>query len=78
MVWEVCWADDNLDGYLNFYSCSSDGRVTNWTIMESNMLATDVVLLPFQSSLKTEVRLSDLLLSSPAFLVPAGTAANSC
>ena len=56
LVWSVVWADDNLDGYLNFYSCSSDGRVTNWTIMESNMLATHVVLLPFQSSLKTEVR----------------------
>ena len=62
MVWEVCWAEDNLDGYLNFYSCSSDGRVTNWTIMESNMVATDVVLLPFQSSLKTEVRPSELFL----------------
>ena len=55
VVWYVVWADDNLDGYLNFYSCSSDGRVTNWTIMESCMLPTHVILLPFQSSLKTEV-----------------------
>ena len=56
VVWQVKWVKDNLDGYLNFFSISGDGRVTNWTIMESNMLATHVVLLPFQSSLKTEVR----------------------
>ena len=27
---QVKWSKDNLDGYLNFYSVSGDGRVTNW------------------------------------------------
>ena len=27
-VWQIKWAKDNLDGYLNFYSISGDGRVT--------------------------------------------------
>ena len=27
IVWQVKWAKDNLDGYLNFYSVSGDGRV---------------------------------------------------
>jgi hypothetical protein len=25
VVWQVRWAKDNLDGYLNFYSVSGDG-----------------------------------------------------
>ena len=32
---QVKWAPDNLDGYLNFYSVSGDGRVTNWTIVKT-------------------------------------------
>jgi dynein intermediate chain 1 len=27
VVWQVRWGKDNLDGYLNFYSVSGDGRV---------------------------------------------------
>ena len=26
-VWQVKWVKDTLDGYLNFYSISGDGRV---------------------------------------------------
>ena len=33
-VIQVKWVSDNLDGYLNFYSISGDGRVTNWTIVK--------------------------------------------
>jgi len=32
---KVKWAPDNLDGYLNFYSVSGDGRVTSWTIVKT-------------------------------------------
>ena len=31
---DLRWVQDNLDGYLNFYSVAGDGRVTNWTIVK--------------------------------------------
>ena len=33
-VWEVRWQKDDLDGNLNFFSISSDGRVVCWTIIK--------------------------------------------
>ena len=33
-VWQVRWQKDDLDGNLNFYSISSDGRVVCWTIVK--------------------------------------------
>ncbi|XP_057303702.1 dynein intermediate chain 2, ciliary-like [Hydractinia symbiolongicarpus] len=44
-VWEVRWQPDNLDGNLNFYSVSSDGRVVLWTIIKSELHYTDVIQL---------------------------------
>lgn len=40
-VWEVRWQKDDLDNNLNFFSISSDGRVTAWTLIKvsSNTLA---------------------------------------
>jgi dynein intermediate chain 1 len=40
-VWQIKWAKDNLDGYLNFYSISGDGRVTNWTIVKTSLWFKD-------------------------------------
>ena len=34
LVWQVKWVQDNLDGYLNFYSIAGDGRITNWTLVK--------------------------------------------
>ena len=31
-VWEVCWQEEDLAKNLNFFSISSDGRVTLWTL----------------------------------------------
>ena len=31
-VWQVKWQKDDLDGNMNFYSVSSDGRVVCWTL----------------------------------------------
>ena len=31
-VWQVKWQKDDLDGNMNFFSVSSDGRVVCWTI----------------------------------------------
>ncbi len=33
-VWQVKWQKDDLDGNMNFFSVSSDGRVVNWTIIK--------------------------------------------
>lgn len=44
-VWQVKWQKDDLDGNMNFFSVSSDGRVVNWTIIKSELLYTDIVTL---------------------------------
>ena len=44
-VWEVRWQKDDLDGNLNFYSISSDGRVVLWTIIKSELHYSDVIQL---------------------------------
>ena len=43
---------DNLDGYLNFYSVSGDGRVTNWTLVRCSLWFTDKFLLEFPRQLE--------------------------
>ena len=44
-VWQVRWnTDENLKN-LNFYSISSDGRVTNWTLMKNKLEAEEVIKL---------------------------------
>lgn len=48
-VWEVKWQKDDLDGNLNFYSVSSDGRVVSWTIIKSELHYTDVIELRMDS-----------------------------
>lgn len=39
-VWQVSWQPDDLDENLNFFSVSSDGRVTQWTLLKNEMLYT--------------------------------------
>ena len=51
IVWQVKWARDNLDGYLNFYSVSGDGRVTNWTIVKTALWFTDTLNITFSKTL---------------------------
>ena len=41
------WVRDNLDGHPNFYSCSPDGAVVNWTVLESHLIATLITRVPF-------------------------------
>lgn len=52
IVWQVKWAKDNLDGYLNFYSVSGDGRVTNWTIVKTALWFTDTLNISFSKCLQ--------------------------
>eukprot|EP00112_Aurelia_sp_Birch-Aquarium-sp1_P015688 Seg350.19 transcript_id=Seg350.19/GoldUCD/mRNA.D3Y31 product="Dynein intermediate chain 2 ciliary" protein_id=Seg350.19/GoldUCD/D3Y31 len=44
-VWQVKWQKDDLDGNLNFFSVSADGRVTQWTMVKSELHFTDVIKL---------------------------------
>ena len=62
VVWSVVWAKDNLDGYLNFYSCSGDGRITNWTLVKTSLWHCDQLVLHFDKSLVNSSDLSKELL----------------
>lgn len=44
-VWQVRWNTDLNIKNLNFYSISSDGRVTNWTLMKNKLEAEEVIKL---------------------------------
>ena len=48
---KVKWAPDNLDGYLNFYSVSGDGRVSNWTIVKTALWTNDTLVINFCKTL---------------------------
>ena len=51
-VWQVCWQAEDLAKNLNFFSISSDGRVTLWT-MSKNELQVRV------RAVRVRVRLAD-------------------
>ena len=49
--YQVKWVRDNLDGYLNFYSVSGDGRVTNWTLVKNCLWHSDQLTISFARQL---------------------------
>ena len=44
-VWQVRWQKDDLDNNLNFFSVSSDGRVTCWTLVKNELHYHDIITL---------------------------------
>lgn len=48
-VWQVKWQKDDLDGNMNFFSVSSDGRVVSWTLCKSELVHTDVLTLSIEN-----------------------------
>jgi len=44
-VWEVAWQEEDLAKNLNFFSVSSDGRVTLWTLAKSELEYSDLMQL---------------------------------
>ncbi|KAJ3105764.1 cytoplasmic dynein with WD40 domain [Phlyctochytrium planicorne] len=46
-VWQVCWQKDDLDDNANFFSISSDGRVAQWTLLQNELVYTDVIRLRY-------------------------------
>jgi len=47
-VWQVKWQPDDLEKHKNFYSVSSDGRITSWTLRYSELHHHDVIRLSSQ------------------------------
>jgi len=47
-VWEVCWQEEDLAKNLNFFSISSDGRVTLWTLAKSELEYSDLMQLKLE------------------------------
>jgi len=48
-VWEVRWNSDESGGTLNFFSISSDGRVSNWLLMKNKLESEEVMELKLLS-----------------------------
>jgi len=49
-VWQVIWQDEDIGKNLNFYSISSDGRVTNWAMIKNELEPTDIMTLQAQEA----------------------------
>ena len=50
--YQIKWGPDNLDGYLNLYSVSGDGRVSNWTLVKTALLCNDTLNIEFTKVLE--------------------------
>ncbi|CAE8631897.1 unnamed protein product [Polarella glacialis] len=48
-VWEVRWNNDESSGTLNFFSISSDGRVSNWFLLKNKLESEEVMELKLMS-----------------------------
>ena len=44
-VWEIKWQKKDMDDNLNFLTTSTDGRVTQWTVTKTELVAADVIHL---------------------------------
>ena len=53
-VWEVCWQEEDLSKNLNFFSISSDGRVTLWTLAKSELEFSDLMQLKLVQKTSTK------------------------
>jgi len=49
-VWQVAWQEEDLSKSLNFFSVSSDGRVTLWTMSKSELTYQDIMELKLVSN----------------------------
>ena len=49
---KVKWATDTVEGYLNFYSASGDGKVINWTIVKTSLISATMMNIPFCEKLE--------------------------
>ncbi|KAL9656610.1 hypothetical protein ABK040_002883 [Willaertia magna] len=49
VVWQVKWEVESISNSLSFFSVSSDGRVTNWTLSKNELQYTDIMQLKLES-----------------------------
>ncbi|XP_010008637.1 PREDICTED: dynein intermediate chain 1, axonemal, partial [Nestor notabilis] len=49
-VWQVKWQKNDMDNNLNFFSVSSDGRIVSWTLVQNELLHTDVIKLSVEGT----------------------------
>ena len=59
-VWQVCWQEDGMNRTLSFFSVSSDGRVTLWTMNKSEMSYQNLIELRANDSDKVRPTLYSL------------------
>lgn len=51
-VWQIFWEEADLNKWMQFYSISSDGRVTLWTLTKAELLYEDIMeLQPYTQAL---------------------------
>ncbi|KAI8853975.1 WD40-repeat-containing domain protein [Chytridium lagenaria] len=67
-VWQVCWQKDDLDDNANFFSISSDGRVAQWTLLQNELIHTDVIRLRYDRDMR-EIQPQD---DEPLFSLSGG------
>ncbi|XP_030367205.1 dynein intermediate chain 1, axonemal isoform X2 [Strigops habroptila] len=49
-VWQVKWQKNDMDNNLNFFSVSSDGRIVSWTLVQNELVHTDVIKLSVEGT----------------------------
>lgn len=49
-VWEIKWGPE-VDGEINFYTVSGDGRVFNWMMMQNKLALTTIMTLTLDAGL---------------------------
>ena len=52
------WTIGPIIGQLTMSSCSSDGAILNWTVLENCLVATLITVIPFTRQIKSEVGVS--------------------
>ena len=52
-------------------SCSSDGSILNWTVLETSLVATLITVVPFTGQIKSEVSQKSPKQTLPRFLLAA-------
>jgi dynein intermediate chain 1 len=69
-VWQVQWHADDVDKNRTFSSVSSDGRVTTWTLVKTELQHTDVIRLALDATALIE---KDPSQPDPLFGLGSGT-----
>ena len=63
------WAQDDIDGYLNFYSISEDGIVSHWTLVKSSMCHSEILKISFPKKLNNATQETRSKLKGKGYLV---------